>query len=392
VSSIIKSVLHRVSETAEFARCIFDNRVVFDDSDRIQIAILIQGGIGDVMIAARWLRRVIPKIGSGGDFALDIYYATPQNVEFIFGNFESVRYIYDSITFHRASNFYNLALIINHLGFLEARKIRAEEIGSNRALLNLVTSWIDGINAYRRFSQGNYRPPRVSAELAEFIRRRGFNRSNILQDQTGIDAPCWPFPFMLPSGDALAQYPQLRERYITVHDGWDAQLKIGGRRPTKCYPIEKWRSLVRKIKAELSDIVVVQLGGDVGAQIPEVDLSLKGVVGLPWAVKVLQNSLLHIDTDSGLVHVAVSLGKKAVVLFGPTGIDFYGYPQNANVQASGCTNCWLSTGDWVTTCLIGDRQPRCMSHIPEELVLEAVAEAVTKSQPNLSDSFVNRCG
>ena len=60
--------MHRLSETAEFARSLFENRAFFEDCDKIQIALLIQGGIGDAMIAARWLHRVISKIRSDGNF------------------------------------------------------------------------------------------------------------------------------------------------------------------------------------------------------------------------------------------------------------------------------------------------------------------------------------
>src|SRR4051812_23436702 len=101
MASVLKAALYRLSETADFARSLFDNRAFFEDAGKLQIAVLIQGGIGDAMVAARWLHRVIPKIRSGGDFALDIYYALPENLEFIFGNFDCVRYIYHSITFHR---------------------------------------------------------------------------------------------------------------------------------------------------------------------------------------------------------------------------------------------------------------------------------------------------
>jgi ADP-heptose:LPS heptosyltransferase len=177
---------------------------------------------------------------------------------------------------------------------------------------------------------------------------------------------------LLPIGEDLVGYESLNHRYITIHDGWDAQLMMGDHRPTKSYPVGRWTSLVCAIKKRFPEVSIVQLGGAAGAEIPGVDISLKGAIGLAMAAKVLAKSAIHIDTDSGLVHIAASLGTRAVVLFGPTDIAYFGYTDNTNINASGCNNCWLGSGSWITTCLIGDRVPRCMLSIQQQPILDAI--------------------
>jgi ADP-heptose:LPS heptosyltransferase len=137
-----------------------------------------------------------------------------------------------------------------------------------------------------------------------------------------------------------------------------------------------WRALVRKLKDQFKDIAVVQLGGDTGADIAGVDLSLKSRADLPAAVKVIRGALLHIDTDSGLVHVAACVGTKAIVLFGPTDFEYFGYSSNINIKAPACSNCWLSAKSWVPSCHLGDPIPRCMPSISPDSVVAAVASAL----------------
>jgi hypothetical protein len=373
--------LHRISRVIEFTRSISANRVISEECDKTQIAILLRGGIGDVMIAARWLHRLIPRIRSGGDFVIDIYYALPDNIVFIFGNFDCVRYIYHDITFDYVSRYYSLALAINHLGFLELKKASLDDLSVNRPLSEMLGSWSTGIGDFKKFTNEDYHP-KLGAGFAHFIQAHGFTRQDILRAQTGEPVPVSPFPFFFSEGDALPDHGILHSPYMTIHDGWDSQLMLGSRRPTKSYPREKWASLVSEIKHRFPRLGIVQVGGGTGAEIPGVDLSLKDSIPLSRAARVLQRSLLHLDTDSGLVHIAASLGTKALVLFGPTDISYYGYPQNMNVNAPGCNNCWLSSGSWITTCLIGDVVPRCMESISQERILNAMEQALSATHAN----------
>jgi hypothetical protein len=371
VAEFRNTIARRAARIIQFAQSISYNRIISDCCDKVQVAFLIRGGIGDAMIAARWLNQILPFIKEGGNCEIDVYYALPENIAFLLGNLDCVRYIYHDITYDHVCKYYNLALVVNHLGFLEAKKIDLTAISDNPQLSRMLTLWMPGIEEFKRFTTDDYHP-NLASDLARFIERHGFKRHEILRAQTGVSFPVKPFPFFYAHRENLSQYAVLNGRYLTVHDGWDSQLMLGSQRPTKSYPREKWLSLICSIKARFPDIAVVQLGGDTGADIPGVHLNLRKEVHISTAVRILKSSRLHIDTDSGLVHIAASLGTKAVVLFGPTDVQYFGYPENVNINASGCNNCWLSSGRWITTCLMGDNTPRCMQSILEEPILGAL--------------------
>src|SRR5207244_6231187 len=103
-------------------KCICESKILFETCNKTQIGIMIRGGIGDVMIAARWLYNFINHVKGDGEFLIDIYYSNPENIVFIFGNFNCIRYIYNDITFEHVCGHYDVALVINHLGFLESKK------------------------------------------------------------------------------------------------------------------------------------------------------------------------------------------------------------------------------------------------------------------------------
>ena len=118
------------------------------------------------------------------------------------------------------------------------------------------------------------------------------------------------------------------------------------------------------------DIKVVQVGAKGFSRIEGCDTYALGY-DLEVAKYVLKDSLLHIDCEGGLVHLATQLGTKCVVLFGQTPIKFYAYPDNINLSAGCCHNCYWLTNDF-TTCYRGQSEPECMRAITPEMVMEAV--------------------
>ena len=84
---------------------------------------------------------------------------------------------------------------------------------------------------------------------------------------------------------------------------------------------------------------------------------------------VLANSLLHVDCEGGLVHLATQLGTKCLVLFGPTEEKYYGFKENLNVVSNFCSPCYFAWENG-NTCLRGEKEPPCMSSITPQLVCE----------------------
>ena len=131
-----------------------------------------------------------------------------------------------------------------------------------------------------------------------------------------------------------------------------------GRRQTKTWGNEKFADLMFRLARDQGLLpVLVGAPADIpanqgieeltlakGLQRPEI-LNLTGKVDLKELCVVLQKARLVVGIDSGVTHLASSLDKPLVVLFGPTDPEFVG-PQNRNsviVRHAGipCVPCYL---------------------------------------------------
>ena len=92
--------------------------------------------------------------------------------------------------------------------------------------------------------------------------------------------------------------------YLTIHDGFD-QIFIQTfniKRSTKQLPAPTWERIVEI--AHRLGLSVVQLGAANEAEIKGVDVNLCGRTSLSELAFVLKQSVVHLDTEGGLVHMA----------------------------------------------------------------------------------------
>lgn len=160
------------------------------------------------------------------------------------------------------------------------------------------------------------------------------------------------------------------ENYITVNYGWDISINSTNA-PAKVWPFEYLVSLVHIIKKNHTKINVVQIGVDDSFLID----GCKHLVGYDLEVikYVLMNSKLHIDSEGGMVHLATQLGTRCAVLFGPTPVRYYGYPQNMNIMEGTCANCCWYVPDCVS-CYRKLDKPDCMYNMKPEYVYEHILD------------------
>lgn len=157
-------------------------------------------------------------------------------------------------------------------------------------------------------------------------------------------------------------------RYITVNCGNGACRNES--LVAKSWPVEYFEQLLKKIKGKYPQLDIVQVGGPDTRRLQRADRFFMGE-SFPMVGQILKHSLLHIDIEGGLVHFATQLGTKCVVLFGPTYQEFFGYPQNINIQAGNCHGCYGLYPD-VNQCARNMAQPECMYSITPEIVMQAV--------------------
>ena len=121
---------------------------------------------------------------------------------------------------------------------------------------------------------------------------------------------------------------------------------------------------------------MVQIGGKTSMPLQEADANLVGATSLAQAAAVIRRSLLHVDNEGGLVHIAASLGVRSVVLFGPTSVAYFGYPGNTNLSSGFCGDCWWATERWMECCPRGYESPKCLEELDPARVLDAVADGI----------------
>lgn len=175
----------------------------------------------------------------------------------------------------------------------------------------------------------------------------------------------------------LERFGLQSKKFMTIHDGWHVGKTLTRSRPTKALPLEIWIKIVQQIKAKRPDLLIVQLGANTGHDIPGVDMNLKNKLSLDESISVLAHSALHLDVESGLVHLGTAVGTRSVVMFGPTNLDWFGYPENINIPPKQCGNCWQVTENWMDACPLKMDDAVCMSSVDATAVTNHVLEALS---------------
>ena len=197
--------------------------------------------------------------------------------------------------------------------------------------------------------------------------------------------------FTCPEADGYRRFEELglaKRPYITIHNGWDNVAHRDTVNATKGWPPSHYERFVAAFKERFPQVLVVQLGAKTSRPIAGCDVGLVNDTTLHESAWILKHSLLHVDGDSGLVHLARALHTKSLVLFGPTNHDFFRYSQNETCFSTICGNCWWSTTDWMRSCPRGLREPECMKSIEPAEVLER-AEKYLRSLSSLQVKVVD---
>jgi len=165
-------------------------------------------------------------------------------------------------------------------------------------------------------------------------------------------------------------------KYVTVNFETGISSADSQHMLPKQWPAEYFSEFLRLFKEKYSGIEVVQLGAYGAVQLSNVDKYLFGE-NLELVKYVLQGAVMHIDIEGGLVHLATQLGTKCAVLFGPTPVDFFGYPQNINIVSPRCSGCYGLYDD-LNHCAKEQPEPECMKAITPDMVLKAITEYINK--------------
>jgi ADP-heptose:LPS heptosyltransferase len=208
--------------------------------------------------------------------------------------------------------------------------------------------------------------------LGRWLYANGGKRFDLLSYTGGTDVSECPSERIAVSSDELQKWDLVAGTYVTFHDGTSSAQRLGKERPTRAWPAERWREFLRLFKKEFPHIKLVQLGGKNSPVYSEADVNLVGKTNVTDLPALMSGARLHLDTESGLVHLAQYLEVKSVVLFGPSSVPFFGYEKNRNIAAGACGGCMWSTTDWMFKCPLGKKSSSCMEDISASVVLQEV--------------------
>lgn len=189
-----------------------------------------------------------------------------------------------------------------------------------------------------------------------------------------------------PKAANAAKDMGLPQRYITLRDGCNpGDLEFvksrGKSRSTKQIAPEKWEELRKTIGQ--SSVPVVQVGDVTDPRIEWVDYDLRGKTTLSELCFIMKSSMVHVDTEGGLVHLARASHAPAIVFYGTTSAAFFGYPGNVNLASELCGRCWYTDPNWLASCPRGTEGPECTSSIDLAPVVSRLSYLQTVNCRNL---------
>lgn len=228
--------------------------------------------------------------------------------------------------------------------------------------VNFITSgeWQDALDHH----------PYLDNLLAHMALKEGYNRETLSYAMAGLK---------YRSRNHTKTRSRVRAdgvRYVTIHDGFDANNTEVQSRAMKTWDLDHWKELVRLLKSAL--IEVIQIGGPTSRRISGVDHCFVGEIDFQASCNLMEDAYCHIDGDSGLVHAAHFLGVPSIVLFGPTNAEFFGYSENINIKSKYCGDCWWLNPDWLSKCQLKHDKPECMDSIKPEYVFKKFEEMLLK--------------
>ena len=347
-------------------------------NNEIAVAIQLEGGMGDSIINAAWVKEFYKQMDC--PVLIDIF--GRDDLKFVLNGHSYVNNIMPHSLFENVYG-YDIKFKIGH--FVLVKEVNLHKIASkSKKLIQIV----ECLNAFsEKYSKYAFSQPYYDGVWAKLCTHKGWNRWDELGANEAIEFSRNNNAMLhidTIASAILKKYKLDFSPFITLHTGSDVAIQAGSL-GTKVWPLERWAEFCQICKKKYPNITLVQIGPKLSNPIPGVDVNLLGKTSLSESAVLLKHAALHIDGESGLVHLRNQLGKRSIVLFGPTPVDFYGYKQNTNIVSEKCLECMWMTDDWFTVCPKGLSAPECMAAITAEMVLSStIAHLEVPCKPTIA--------
>lgn len=170
---------------------------------------------------------------------------------------------------------------------------------------------------------------------------------------------------------------------ITIHTGalWNEKYR--------CWPIEKFISLVKRLLNELHAKVIIigskietEAGEKIEKEIQDKSLiSLVGRTDIPLMAAIIKLSHLFIGNDSGPLHIASAIGTPFIGIFTSTSPAqvLSNFQKGIILQKKlRCGPCYMHDPLFIPPCKETHKSPPCLDMITVEEVMNAVTKLLSK--------------
>ena len=349
----VGSVLASVEETEQAGQSV---RYAFEEPG-LSIALKYGPGLGDAIIKKKLFEAIVRLAPTS---KIDIYAPNASNI---------IPLIYrDEPNFHAAIDDGGAVYVDNHekYGLSMSIFFMVQMDHVKYAVLSDAARKIEQTNEAYKLSIYPTTQNWVHFGRAKY---RGWNCYN-LYNYTGafnIQGQAVSIP-LDPAAEAEFQKLDLG-RYITVNFGNGASSKGNQNLVSKQWPKAYFERYIAGIHRVFPELTVVQLGDSNAQKLAGADRRILGQ-SLEMAKYVLKNSLLHLDIEGGLMHLATQLGTKCIALYGSTQVELFSYPQNINIVAETCRGCY-ERYETSCACARGLEKPEGMYSITADRVIDA---------------------
>ena len=346
------------------------------------IAVVMCGGMGDLLIGRTWLESVIRKYKIDRErIHIHVFQGMKEDGTFIFKGIVPEQNIY-------VINVENDEFFDGRLYDTVLRFCIVPEVCYKRKNINSSEESFEGyINRLWDYGKDHYNRGFIAASgFCKTIKKLMVDNPKALY-HTAFDvfgnlkeyADTVMFPI---SGSACSDYLRTvdlgEKKYITLNTGLNAEYR--SKKNMRAWSFDNWITLARELKNKYPDITLVQVGIKMRDEdnIPA-DVNLNGDTSLEQIFYLMKNALLHIDYDGGLVHVRHMTGGRSIVLMGPSSAKKHAYPENVYIQTDACEPCEWDGADWLSVCGRDYDPPLCMSSISVDAVINAVEKIMEEA-------------
>lgn len=345
----------------------------------VRLGILVTGGVGDHILAARFVRDLL---SADDSFVFDVFSPNPPVARWIFAGLPGLENCILDLSFAPLQSEYDVTLGMSPIITVKSNGPGRQKVRVRKVLQECV----DRINSFEREVEHFLtKSTRMYGHLAHSLLFQNMTRATCAHDISGIEYGGDAFP--LVSDETYLDTLGLHAKpYVTVHNGFEAQRVTSSNRTTKCYP--HFDQVLALLRRRFPDIYFVQIGSATSTPLSEADLGLIGKTTLQQASALIRGAVAHLDNESGLVHIASCYSVPCGVVFGPTPPDYFGYAANINIRPKACGSCWWTTDDWMDRCPRGFDEPVCTFTQPPHEVAEAMSRLLVEKLDPERDRLV----